>query len=222
MTLPAEDPRPAAGDTNTGPGAQEKDQSREESVAGWAFMMRPLRRKGAKASASASASASETAFAPAPAARIDTSASKESDPQIASQPEDDRDSAQSKGSSYGLRHTDTLREVTSEDGLLPGGGNGNGNGNEGHRSSTGNGEGNSGPHHEGSAPRDGAPASEGPRFKVYKRRWFGVVQLVLLNTIVSWDVSANCCVLNAERGRSILCAPRARERMSPNLASSAC
>jgi hypothetical protein len=26
-------------------------------------------------------------------------------------------------------------------------------------------------------------------FKVYKRRWFGLVQLVLLNVIVSWDVS---------------------------------
>jgi FLVCR family MFS transporter 7 len=26
-------------------------------------------------------------------------------------------------------------------------------------------------------------------FKVYKRRWFGLVQLVLLNVVVSWDVS---------------------------------
>jgi hypothetical protein len=26
-------------------------------------------------------------------------------------------------------------------------------------------------------------------FKVYKRRWFGLAQLVLLNTVVSWDVS---------------------------------
>lgn len=26
-------------------------------------------------------------------------------------------------------------------------------------------------------------------YKVYKRRWFGVVQLTLLNIIVSWDVS---------------------------------
>ena len=25
-------------------------------------------------------------------------------------------------------------------------------------------------------------------FKVYKRRWFGLVQLVLLNVVVSWDV----------------------------------
>ena len=26
-------------------------------------------------------------------------------------------------------------------------------------------------------------------FKVYKRRWFGLAQLVLLNIVVSWDVS---------------------------------
>ncbi len=28
------------------------------------------------------------------------------------------------------------------------------------------------------------------QYKVYKRRWFGLVQLALLNVIVSWDVSA--------------------------------
>lgn len=30
-------------------------------------------------------------------------------------------------------------------------------------------------------------------FKVYKRRWFGLAQLVLLNIVVSWDVS-RCAV----------------------------
>ncbi|KAI9700064.1 MAG: hypothetical protein M1836_002598 [Candelina mexicana] len=28
---------------------------------------------------------------------------------------------------------------------------------------------------------------EGPQYRVYKRRWFGLMQLVLLNVIVSWD-----------------------------------
>lgn len=28
-------------------------------------------------------------------------------------------------------------------------------------------------------------------YKVYKRRWFGLIQLVLLNIVVSWDVSAS-------------------------------
>ena len=29
-------------------------------------------------------------------------------------------------------------------------------------------------------------------FKVYKMRWFGLGQLVLLNIVVSWDVSCPC------------------------------
>lgn len=28
-------------------------------------------------------------------------------------------------------------------------------------------------------------------YRVYKRRWFGLVQLALLNIIVSWDVCRN-------------------------------
>ena len=31
---------------------------------------------------------------------------------------------------------------------------------------------------------------EQPVYRVYKRRWFGLVQLALLNIVVSWDVSA--------------------------------
>ena len=31
------------------------------------------------------------------------------------------------------------------------------------------------------------------QFKVYKRRWFGLIQLVLLNIVVSWDVSYAFC-----------------------------
>lgn len=42
-----------------------------------------------------------------------------------------------------------------------------------------------------------APEAVGVEYKVYKRRWFGLVQLTLLNIIVSWDVSAfyigSCC-----------------------------
>lgn len=34
-------------------------------------------------------------------------------------------------------------------------------------------------------------ASAAGQYKVYKRRWFGLVQLTLLNIIVSWDVSAS-------------------------------
>lgn len=179
MTSP-EDPQPAGtnSEINAVPGGEEKGRSKNESegIPGWAFMMRPLRRKGGKSGSSAN----ETPNAPAARGR-DTSAAKGPEPQVTSQPEDDRDSAQSKGSGYGLRHTETLQEVTSEDGLLreerPQG------------RAPGAGEGNDIPQSGGNAPADGSQAAEGPRFKVYKRRWFGVVQLVLLNTIVSWDVS---------------------------------
>jgi FLVCR family MFS transporter 7 len=34
------------------------------------------------------------------------------------------------------------------------------------------------------------------QFRVYKRRWFGLIQLILLNIVVSWDVSyAFCCLV---------------------------
>ena len=33
-------------------------------------------------------------------------------------------------------------------------------------------------------------------YKTYKRRWFGLTQLVLLNIIVSWDVRGNLFKLN--------------------------
>jgi hypothetical protein len=151
--------------------------------------MRPLRRKGGKASETASAT------------WLDTSASKEEEPRINSQAEDDRDSAQSKGSGYGLGHTETLREVTSEDGLLQE--------NQEQEHTARNGHANDNANDDGpldsNAPREGALADEAPRFKTYKRRWFGVVQLVLLNTIVSWDVSAE--VLGSVHSSS----PRAQE-----------
>jgi hypothetical protein len=35
----------------------------------------------------------------------------------------------------------------------------------------------------------GGNANGAPRFKTYKRRWFGLLQLVLLNIVVSLDVS---------------------------------
>ena len=34
-----------------------------------------------------------------------------------------------------------------------------------------------------------AASQSGPVYKVYKRRFFGLAQLVLLNIVVSWDVS---------------------------------
>ncbi|KAK5276635.1 hypothetical protein LTR16_010897, partial [Cryomyces antarcticus] len=31
------------------------------------------------------------------------------------------------------------------------------------------------------------PVASAPEYRVYKRRFFGLMQLVLLNTIISWD-----------------------------------
>ena len=38
---------------------------------------------------------------------------------------------------------------------------------------------------------DASPSEEPVVYKVYKIRWFGLMQLVLLNIVVSWDVSTN-------------------------------
>lgn len=44
---------------------------------------------------------------------------------------------------------------------------------------------------QGDDERGGITGDSGPIvWKVYKRRWFGLAQLVLLNVIVSWDVSS--------------------------------
>lgn len=42
----------------------------------------------------------------------------------------------------------------------------------------------------GDAEGDGPVEGQGHReYRVYKRRWFGLVQLTLMNIVVSWDVS---------------------------------
>jgi hypothetical protein len=57
-----------------------------------------------------------------------------------------------------------LTQMTSDDGLLDGS-------------------------EDGNRAGDVTTATNTVVYKVYKRRWFGLVQLVLLNIIVSWDVS---------------------------------
>jgi hypothetical protein len=41
------------------------------------------------------------------------------------------------------------------------------------------------------------------QFRVYKRRWFGLIQLILLNIVVSWDVSYAFCCLVLSRNASM-------------------
>jgi FLVCR family MFS transporter 7 len=73
-----------------------------------------------------------------------------------------------------------LSEVTSNDGLL--------SEEDGAREGS---RGTEGGHTANETHGDGATT-----YKVYKRRWFGLFQLALLNIIVSWDVS-NCFCLDS-------------------------
>lgn len=42
---------------------------------------------------------------------------------------------------------------------------------------------------DGNGNGDGDGDGDGTGYKVYKRRWFGLIELTLLNIVVSWDVS---------------------------------
>lgn len=62
-------------------------------------------------------------------------------------------------------------------------------------------------------------------YRTYKRRWFGLAQLVLLNIVVSWDVSCrlltdtpphNHETRNRNSERSITVAPFKSRRSPPN------
>lgn len=68
-------------------------------------------------------------------------------------------------------------------------------------SSSSNGGGRAGGGTNGEAhPGAGGTHATAPLYKVYKRRWFGLVQLTLMNIMVSWDVRASaalrdrCCL----------------------------
>jgi len=99
---------------------------------------------------------------------------------IDSKHNDDLKATQSNGSGDGPRgigEIEPLHEVRSDDELLG----------DDERRETPQDTGAQGDGNNGTEAADGA----GERvYKVYKRRWFGLVQLVLLNIIVSWDVSS--------------------------------
>ena len=44
---------------------------------------------------------------------------------------------------------------------------------------------------ERKADETSADVPDGRTYRTYKRRWFGLAQLVLLNIVVSWDVCAH-------------------------------
>ena len=73
----------------------------------------------------------------------------------------------------GNNSDNALREVGSADGLLDG-----------------EYEGQLGNHAQAGPGASRGNVQTAMVYKVYKRRWFGLLQLALLNIIVSWDVSA--------------------------------
>jgi hypothetical protein len=74
--------------------------------------------------------------------------------------------------SSGVGEVEVLSDVRSLDGLLDDSTPGDTNANHNHNS-----------------VEDVERTSDGQKYRVYKRRWFGLIQLVLLNIVVSWDVS---------------------------------
>jgi len=143
---------------------EKEGASPADTVPGWTIM-RPLRKKGNKASGMGTKGASN---ANGNGASFD------------SQSGDDLKMLKTNdtGDGYGgVGEVETLHEVRSEDELLEG---------EDERGTRHNGQ-----HAVHNLQSNGAlperTVSGGVRYKVYKRRWFGLVQLILLNIIVSWD-----------------------------------
>lgn len=139
-----------------------------ETVPGWTIM-RPLKRKGHKGSDSG-------------IKLVDTNSRNGS--QRNNKAEGDFKVMESSrtnesGDSYGgIGEVETLHDVRSDDELLEA------------ESTTERHHGETTDHtlQSNSTPAERS-VTGGIEFKVYKRRWFGLIQLVLLNIIVSWDVS---------------------------------
>ena len=152
---------------------KEKEISSGEPLPGWTIM-RPLRKRGNKSSATAT--------------KADTSANVTGTNGIDSKADGDLKITETNDSGDGVGQVEALHDLRSDDELL-------GDEDE-ERGRTTRESGNAGDHtlqgNDGTAEeRTAAGAVE---YKVYKRRWFGLFQLVLLNIIVSWDVSSEPCL----------------------------
>jgi FLVCR family MFS transporter 7 len=144
----------------------EKATSEGETVPGWTIM-RPLRMRGLKGKTAGSAATVSTNG-------LDVGGVDSKDNEELKVTE-----TNNSGDRNGIGEVDALHEVRSDDELL-----GPGDDEASPRRVTADRglEHNEGENLEGTV-------SGGPKFKTYKRRWFGLIQLVLLNIIVSWDVS---------------------------------
>lgn len=138
----------------------------EETVPGWTIM-RPLKRKSKKGSHGGEV-----------AKLVPSQSSNSNETRVDGQPGDDLKSTETHGSMDGVGEVDNLQDIRSDDELL--------DSTDGARSSRIRRQ---SPTHN--LQGDGDPTGNGStEYKVYKRRWFGLVQLILLNIVVSWDVSS--------------------------------
>lgn len=150
-----------------------KEDKPEETVPGWTIM-RPLKRKGNKRNDTGSVS---KLIAPTNSDGSPVDSKTMSDLKITD--------TNGSGDVYGgVGEVEALQDLRSDDELLE----------DDEEESTRN---------RGASPMqnlesNGSPVGETnggiTQYKVYKRRWFGLVQLVLLNVVVSWDVSSTIAV----------------------------
>lgn len=136
-----------------------------ETLPGWTIM-RPLKMRGLKKGSRSNAESATGNSQSQGAARNGSSVSS-------ADKKDDLRATSTNGSGDGVGEVDVLSEVRSDDELL-------GDDGQQHNAARGG----AGTGMDGTAEEGGSVV-----YKVYKRRWFGLVQLVLLNIIVSWDVS---------------------------------
>ncbi|KAH8765763.1 major facilitator superfamily domain-containing protein [Hyaloscypha finlandica] len=156
----------APNNNKTEPLANEK--TAPEPVPGGFSFLRTMKMRGLKGRGSGSAS---------PAPSTDSNVGNGNGSGIDSKNNDELEVTQSNGSGDGpdrIGEVEALHEVRSDDELL---------GDDERGSTTLRG----GAQEGGNNSTGAADAVGGRVYKVYKRRWFGLIQLVLLNIIVSWD-----------------------------------
>lgn len=165
-----QDVQSAPKNDKTAPLANEKAAA--ELVPGGFSFLRTMKMRGLKGRGSGSAPSASSA---------DSNVSNSTGGGIEGKDNDELKVTQSNGSDDGpnrIGEVEALHEVRSDDELL---------GDDEERGSATQHAGTQG---DGNNGTEGADGTGGRVYKVYKRRWFGLVQLVLLNIIVSWDVSS--------------------------------
>jgi MFS transporter, FLVCR family, MFS-domain-containing protein 7 len=165
--------RGAPNNDKTEPLANEK--LAPEPVPGGFSFLRTMKMRGLKSRGNGS-----VASAPSAGSNVSNGNGSGNGSGIDSKNNDELKATQSNGSGDGpdrIGEVEALHEVRSDDELL---------GDDERGSTTQPG----GAQEGGNNSTGVADAMGGRVYKVYKRRWFGLVQLALLNIIVSWDVSS--------------------------------